>query len=80
MNTKNQIHTLYSVVITLLSLYLLNELNERNTELKTETEMKWEYSLIIDSLLNENLIEREGIRHWNEELERDYAPHYKTNP
>ena len=79
MNTKNQIHTLYSIVITLLSLYLLNELNERNTELKTETEMKWEYSLIIDSLLNENLIEREGIRHWNEELERDYAPHYKTN-
>jgi len=75
MNTKNQIHTLYSIVITLLSLYLLNELNERNTELKTETEMKWEYSLIIDSLLNENLIEREGIRHWNEELERDYAPH-----
>lgn len=80
MNTKNLIHTLYSVVITLLSLYLLIELNERNTELKTETEMKWEYSLIIDSLLNENLIEREGIRHWNEELERDYAPHYKTNP
>lgn len=80
MNRKNIIHNMYSIVITFLSLYLLIELKHTNEILKEEIEIKYEYSIIIDSLLNENLIEREGIRHWNEELERDYAPHYKTNP
>lgn len=49
-----------------------------HNELEEETEIRYEQSAIIDSLMSEiESLQIEGIRHWNEELEIHYAPQYK---
>ena len=68
------------MLLTFLCVWLGIENENLHTELKEEIEIKYEYSQIIDSLMTEiDSYQIEGMRHWNEELERDYAPQYKTN-
>lgn len=51
-----------------------------HNQLKEETEIRYEQSAIIDSLMSElESYQIEGIRHWNEELETHYAPQWKQN-
>ena len=76
--TKEVLRNLYTITLTLLCIYLIIELKGTKNLLKEETEIKYEYSQIIDSLMTEiDSYQIEGIRHWNEELEKEYAPQYK---
>lgn len=66
---------LTSVLILLLSImcvWLAIENENLNKQLDEEIAIKYEYSVVIDSLMTEREIELEGMRHWNEELEKDY--------
>lgn len=66
---------LTSVLIVLLSImcvWLAIENENLNKQLDEEIAIKYEYSVVIDSLMTEREIELEGMRHWNEELEKDY--------
>lgn len=66
---------LSSVLILLLSImcvWLAIENENLNNQLDEEIAIKYEYSVVIDSLMTEREIELEGMRHWNEELEKDY--------
>lgn len=66
---------LTSVLIALLSImcvWLAIENENLNNQLDEEIAIKYEYSMVIDSLMTEREIELEGMRHWNEELEKDY--------
>lgn len=48
-----------------------------HNQLKEETQIRYEQSYIIDSLMSEiESVQIEGIRHWNEELETHYAPQW----
>ena len=48
-----------------------------HNQLKEETEIRYEQSAIIDSLMSElESRQIEGIIHWNEELEKEYAPQW----
>ena len=60
------LHNVYTIAITFLCVYLLIEWKGTNEILKEEVQLKYEYSLIIDSLINERDNEIEGMRHWNE--------------
>jgi len=66
---------LTSVLIALLSImcvWLAIENENLNKQLDEEIAIKYEYSVVIDSLMTEREIELEGMRHWNEELEKEY--------
>lgn len=71
--TLGILYNVYTIAITFLCVYLLIELKGTNEILKEEVRIKYEYSIVIDSLMSE----KEGMLHWQEELERDYAPQYK---
>ena len=64
--TLGILYNVYTIAITFLCVYLLIELTYTNTILKEEVQTKYEYSLIIDSLISERDIELEGMRHWRE--------------
>lgn len=50
---KQTLLAVYAVLVTFLCLYLLSELKEKTEQLKEEIEIKYEYSVIIDSLMSE---------------------------
>lgn len=77
MNPTNRLLILCCTLLTFLSLWLGMENENLHQQLKEETEMRYEYSILIDSLMSERQIELEGMMHWQEELQRDYAPQYK---
>lgn len=64
------LHNVYTILATVLCVYLLIELRYTNEILKEEVGIKYEYSIIIDSLLNERnnyeIEQLEGMRHPNE--------------
>lgn len=53
MKLKQSVIVLYSFICTILCLFLLSELKDKEGQLQEETEMKYEYSIMIDSLINE---------------------------
>ena len=78
MNNTNKFLIACCILLTGLCVWLGSENENLHRELKEEIEIKYEYSQIIDSLMSEMESQQiEGIRHWNEELERDYVPQYK---
>ena len=64
--TLGILYNVYTIAITFLCVYLLIEWKGTNELLKEEVQLKYEYSLIIDSLISERDNEIEGMRHWNE--------------
>lgn len=76
---KKGLTAITMIVLGGMCIWLAIQNENLQTQLKEETEIKYEYSQIIDSLMSEIESQQiEGIRHWNEELETHYAPHYKT--
>ena len=66
------------IALGVMCIWLSIQNENLQTQLKEETEIKYEYSQIIDSLMSEIESQQiEGIRHWNEELETHYAPQWK---
>jgi len=53
MKSNNTLLKVYTVFITLIAIALWVEVQNLNTELDEEVELKYENSAIIDSLLNE---------------------------
>lgn len=64
--TLGILYNVYTIAITFLCVYLLIEWKGTNELLKEEVQTKYEYSLIIDSLISERDNEIEGMRHWQE--------------
>ncbi len=64
--TLGILYNVYTILITFLCVYLLIEWKGTNELLKAEVRIKYEYSLIIDSLISERDNEIEGMRHWQE--------------
>lgn len=64
--TLGILYNVYTIAITFLCVYLLIEWKGTNELLKEEVQIKYEYSLIIDSLISERDSELEGMRHWQE--------------
>ena len=64
--TLGILYNVYTIGITFLCVYLLIEWKGTNELLKAEVQLKYEYSLIIDSLISERDNEIEGMRHWQE--------------
>lgn len=64
--TLGILYNVYTIGITFLCVYLLIEHKYINESLKAEVQTKYEYSLIIDSLISERDSEIEGMRHWQE--------------
>ena len=64
--TLGILYNVYTIGITFLCVYLLIEWKGTNELLKEEVQLKYEYSLIIDSLISERDNEIEGMRHWQE--------------
>ena len=64
--TLGILYNVYTIAITFLCVYLLIEWKGTNELLKEEVQLKYEYSLIIDSLISERDNEIEGMRHWQE--------------
>ena len=64
--TLGILYNVYTIGITFLCVYLLIEWKGTNELLKEEVQLKYEYSLIIDSLISERDSELEGMRHWQE--------------
>lgn len=64
--TLGILYNVYTIGITFLCVYLLIEWKGTNELLKAEVQTKYEYSLIIDSLISERDSELEGMRHWQE--------------
>ena len=64
--TLGILYNVYTIAITFLCVYLLIEWKGTNELLKAEVQTKYEYSLIIDSLISERDSEIEGMRHWQE--------------
>ena len=50
---SNNLLKVYAIIVTLIALTLLIEVQNLNTQLDEEIELKYENSAIIDSLLNE---------------------------
>ena len=78
-NRTNRLLIVCCILLTFLSVWLGMENETLHNQLKEETEIRYEQSAIIDSLMSEREIELEGMRHWNEELEREYAPQWKQS-
>lgn len=55
----------YAIILTAIALTLLIEVQNLNTQLDEEIELKYEYAVIIDSLLNE----KEFIKEYEKERE-----------
>lgn len=72
MDIKKTSLAIYSILSTITCLFLISELKDRNEQLEEETQIKYEYSMVIDSLMTEKESEMENMRHWKEEFERDY--------
>lgn len=76
-NPTNRLLIVCCTLLVFLSVWLGIQNENLHQQLKEETEMRYEYSIVIDSLMSERQIELEGMMHWQEELQRDYAPQYK---
>lgn len=72
MDNKKTLLAVYSILSTITCLFLISELKDRNEQLNEEIQIKYEYSMVIDSLMTEKESEMESMRHWREEFERDY--------
>lgn len=72
MDIKKTSLAIYSILSTITCLFLISELKDRNEQLEEETQIKYEYSMVIDSLMTEKESEMENMRHWKEEFEKDY--------
>lgn len=59
MKTREILLSVYSVLVTIICVSLIGELKDRNEQLIEETIIKYEYAVIIDSLMSEqeNFIE-----------------------
>lgn len=59
MNTREILLSVYSILVTIICVSLIGELKDRNEQLIEETTIKYEYAVIIDSLMSEqeNFIE-----------------------
>ena len=74
---KKELTGITMIVLGGMCIWLAIQNENLQTQLKEETEIKYEYSQIIDSLMSEiESRQIEGIRHWNEELETYYAPQW----
>ena len=72
-NPTNRLLIVCCILLTFLSVWLGVENKNLHQQLKEEVRIKYEYSYIIDSLMSESeAYQREGMRHWQEELEKDY--------
>ena len=69
MDNKKTLLAVYSILSTIICIFLISELKDRNEQLNEEIQIKYEYSMVIDSLMTEKELELESIRHWNEEKE-----------
>ena len=78
-NPTNRLLIVCCMLLTILCVWLGIENENLHTELKEEIGIKYEYSIIIDSLMSERETEIEGMRHWQEEMETHYAPQYKQS-
>lgn len=69
----NRLLIVCCMLLTFLCVWLGVENENLHTQLNEEVRIKYEYSYIIDSLMSESeAYQREGMRHWQEELEKDY--------
>ena len=59
MNTREILLSVYSILVSIICVFLIGELKDRNEQLIEETTIKYEYAVIIDSLMSEqeNFIE-----------------------
>lgn len=59
MNTREILLSVYSILVSIICVFLISELKDRNEQLIEETTIKYEYAIIIDSLMSEqeNFIE-----------------------
>lgn len=74
-NPTNRLLIVCCILLTFLCVWLGVENENLHQQLKDEIEIRYEYSTIIDSLMSE----KEGMLHWQEELETHYAPQYKQS-
>ena len=73
---KDRIQTVlavYSVLVSLLCIFLLQDNEAKEQRIEEEVELKYEYSMVIDSLEEE----LEGMRHWHEMSEDELESKYK---
>lgn len=75
----NRLLIVCSMLLTFLCVWLGMENENLHRELKEETLMRYEYAIVIDSLMSERETEIEGMRHWQEEMETHYAPQWKQS-
>lgn len=73
---KDRIQTVlavYSVLVSLLCIFLLQDNEVKEQRIEEEVELKYEYSMVIDSLEEE----LEGMRHWHEMSKGEIESKYK---
>ncbi len=52
MNTREILLRIYSILVSIICVALIGQLRDRNEQLIEETTIKYEYAVIIDSLMS----------------------------